>query len=381
MSGGFRRWGWVLVIVGAVLAGRGILVRQQSEAELARDSGMATRWQVEVTHGHQEKVMPDLVIPGQLQAWVDTPLYAHASGYLKRWNADIGERVKAGQVIAEIRTPDLDAEEAQAQAQLHSAEANAELARVTAERYKVLLPSHTVSFQDVDNKRLDAVAQQHTLEAARANWERLQALDQYRFITAPFNGIVTVRHVDIGSMVDSGSANGQATELFHMADIHRMRAYVPVPESDVAGLPQTGNVNLTFRSFPGKSWKAQLVRRAHAVDPSQHTELVEIQIDNPEGILLPGSYLEAHFPRHAAGQALMLPANTLIFRAGGTLLAVLDERHVVHLKPVIVGRDFGDRIEILSGLSAGDAVVVSPPDSLLDGDSVILHGTLDKSPS
>ena len=266
MSGGFRRWGWVLVIVGAVLAGRGILVRQQSEAELARDSGMATRWQVEVTHGHQEKVMPDLVIPGQLQAWVDTPLYAHASGYLKRWNADIGERVKAGQVIAEIRTPDLDAEEAQAQAQLHSAEANAELARVTAERYKVLLPSHTVSFQDVDNKRLDAVAQQHTLEAARANWERLQALDQYRFITAPFNGIVTVRHVDIGSMVDSGSANGQATELFHMADIHRMRAYVPVSESDVAGLPQTGNVNLTFRSFPGKSWKAQLVRRAHAVD-------------------------------------------------------------------------------------------------------------------
>lgn len=364
--------GIILLVVGVGLAAFGIVERKRQSEVLARDSAADARWQVEVTHGQPELKVPDLVVPGQLQAWVDTPLYAHASGYLKQWNVDIGQRVKAGQVIAVLQTPDLDAEEAQAAAQVKSAQSEAELARVTAARYAALLPTHTVSPQDADSKRLDADAQQTTLEAARANLQRLQALDQYRFITAPVDGIVTVRNIDVGGMVDSGSANGQATELFHMADIRRMRAYVPVPETEVTALPTGGTVMLSLREFPGRLWPATLIRHARAVDPMKHTELVELTLDNPDEKLLPGSYLEAHFPRRGSAQALTVPANTLIFRASGTSLAVLSGE-VVHLKPVIVGRDLGDRLEILSGLSSTDQVVVSPPDSLAEGAHVIPH--------
>lgn len=366
-------WGGIMVVMAGIgLAAFGIVERKAQYKALAKDSVAEARWQVEVTHGKPTTHVPDLVVPGQLQAWVDTPLYAHASGYLKQWNVDIGERVKAGQVIAVLSTPDLDAEEAQAAAQVKSAQANAELARLTASRYAVLLPTHTVSPQDADSKRLDAEAQQTLWEAARANLQRLQALDQYRYITAPVAGIVTTRNIDVGGLVDSGSANGRATELFHLADIHRLRAYVPVPESEVMALPAGGTVTLSLREFPGKMWQANLIRHAHAVDPLKHTELVELTLDNPGDKLLPGSYLEAHFPRQGAAQTLTLPANTLIFRASGTSVAVL-KGNEVHLKAVIVGRDFGDRLEILSGLSPADSVVVSPPDSLAEGDQVIAH--------
>lgn len=367
MSGRWRLGLGLMMVVALGLAARGIMERRQTGQALAQDAALGNRMQVEVTHGKPLAGLPELVVPGQLQAWVDTPIYAHASGYVKRWMVDIGGRVSQGQIIAELSTPDLDAEQAQAQAQQRSAEAAAELARVTAERYAKLLPSRTVSPQDADNKRLDASMQQQTLVAAQANTARLKAMDQYRFITAPRAGLITVRNVDVGTLVDGGSANGSAKELFHLADIHRMRAFIPVPEDEVGELPQGGKVTLTLRAYPGQTWSAQLVHRAHAVDPRQHTELVELDLDNTQEKLLPGGYVEAHFSRSAASQALMLPSNTLLFRAAGTLVAVLDGEHRVHLAPVIVGRDLGDRLEILSGVTQTDMVVVSPPDSLSDG--------------
>jgi RND family efflux transporter MFP subunit len=375
-----RFFGGLVFLAALGVAAWGITSRLHAQNALAQNSVADAQWQGEVTHALPESHVPDLILPGQLQAWTETPIYAHTSGYLKHWAVDIGQKVRAGQEIAEISTPDIDAQEAQAEAEMRTAEANEELARVTAQRYAALLPTKTVSPQDADNKRLDAEARKTALDAARANLERLHALDRFRKIVAPVDGIITARNVDVGTMIDSGSANGKATELFHLADTHRLRAYIPVPEDEVSSLPAGGVVRIEPRAFPGRTWSAQLVRHAQAIDPVNHTELVELNLEG--GILLPGSYIEVHFPRHAAQQSVTLPANTLVFRASGTSVAVVNEHQVVSLKPVIVGRDLGERIEILSGISPSDRVVVSPPDSLAEGVTVIVHeaGALRKVP-
>ncbi|WP_035417396.1 efflux RND transporter periplasmic adaptor subunit [Ferrovum myxofaciens] len=375
-----RFFGGLIFLVAVGVAAWGIMSRLHAQTALAQYSMADAQWQVEVTHALPESHVPDLILPGQLQAWTETPIYAHTSGYLKHWAVDIGQKVKAGQEIAEISTPDIDAQEAQAEAEMRTAEANDELARVTAQRYAALLPTKTVSPQDADNKRLDAEAKKTALDAARANLERLHALDRFRKIVAPVDGIITARNVDVGTMIDSGSANGKATELFHLADARRLRAYIPVPEDEVSSLPAGGAVNIEARTFPGRIWNTQLVRHAQAIDPINHTELVELNLEG--GILLPGSYIEVHFPRHAAKQSVTLPANTLVFRANGTSVAVVNEHQVVSLKPVIVGRDLGERIEILAGISSSDRVVVSPPDSLADGVTVVAReaGALRKIP-
>ncbi|WP_297474622.1 efflux RND transporter periplasmic adaptor subunit [Ferrovum sp.] len=366
-----RFFGGLVFLGAAGVAAWGIMSRLHAQNALAQNSMADAQWQVEVTHALPENHVPDLVLPGQLQAWTETPIYAHTSGYLKHWTADIGQKVKAGQEIAEISTPDIDAQEAQAEAEMRTAEANEELARVTAQRYAALLPTKTVSPQDADNKRLDAEARKTALDAARANLERLHALDRFRKIVAPVDGIITARNVDVGTMIDSGSANGKATELFHLADTRRLRAYISVPEDEVSSLPAGGAVSIEARAFPGRTWNTQLVRHAQAIDPTNHTELVELNLEG--GTLLPGSYIEAHFPRRAAQQSVTLPANTLVFRASGTSVAVVNEHQVVSLKPVIVGRDLGERIEILAGISPSDRVVVSPPDSLSEGVMVVAH--------
>ncbi len=366
-----RFFGGLVFLAALGVAAWGITSRLHAQNALAQNSVADAQWQVEVTHALPESHVPDLILPGQLQAWTETPIYAHTSGYLKHWAVDIGQKVRAGQEIAEISTPDIDAQEAQAEAEMRTAEANEELARVTAQRYAALLPTKTVSPQDADNKRLDAEARKTALDAARANLERLHALDRFRKIVAPVDGIITARNVDVGTMIDSGSANGKATELFHLADTRRLRAYISVPEDEVSSLPAGGAVSIEARAFPGRTWNTQLVRHAQAIDPTNHTELVELNLEG--GTLLPGSYIEAHFPRRAAQQSVTLPANTLVFRASGTSVAVVNEHQVVSLKPVIVGRDLGERIEILAGISPSDRVVVSPPDSLSEGVMVVAH--------
>ncbi len=369
MSITWKSAGWLLGL--GALAAWGITQRLQQQQALAQESLQMQHWQVATLKPHLPQEAGSIVLPGQLQAWTEAPIYAHSSGFLKHWNVDIGTRVKAGQLIAELSTPDVDAQLLQAQAQLRQAQADEELARVTAERYAKLLPTHTVSPQDVDNHRLDAASKLAALESARANLDRLRALDQFRRIEAPADGVVTVRNVDVGTLVDNGSANGKATELFHLADIHRLRVYVPVPEAEVPQLDLSQSIYFTLPARPGQHWSATLTHGSGAIDPATHTELLELQLDNPGGLLLPGSYLEAHFQMRPANGVLVLPANTLIFRATGTAVATVDEGHRVHLKPVQVGRDLGDNLEILSGISTNDAVVLSPPDSLAEGDTVV----------
>lgn len=366
-------WRVIFLLIVLAIAGWGIFSRLTARADLRKEAAQEAEVHVETTTPIPETHEPPLILPGQLQAWTETPVYAHTDGYLKRWLVDIGQPVKKGQLIAEISTPEIDQQEAQAKADVDSAAAEARLAQLTAQRYRALLPSKTISQQDADNQQYAANAKIAALASAQANLKRLHALDIYKRIVAPVDGVVTVRNVDIGTMIDSGSANGKATELFHVARTDRLRAYIPVPENESASIHANSQIPFDTRQYPGKQWQAKLVQHAHAIDPVTHTELVELQLDNLDGHLLPGDYIEAHFPHAIHPGTVTVPANALIFRASGTLIATVDAQHKVHLQPVLVGRDFGRRLEILNGLSPQQAIVVSPPDSVTEGESVVAH--------
>ncbi len=371
-------WRIFFLVLALAIAGWGIFSRLEARAALKKEAAQESAIYVETVLPIPETHEPPLVLPGQLQAWTETPIYAHTDGYLQRWLVDIGQPVKKGQLIAEISTPELDQQEAQAKADVAAAYADAQLAQLTAQRYHDLLPSKTISQQDADNQQYAANAKAAALVSAQANLKRLHALDVYKRIVAPVDGIVTVRNVDIGTMIDSGSANGKATELFHVASIDRLRAYIPIPENESGSIHSGDLIMFDTRQYPGKHWQAKLVRHAKAIDPVTHTELVELQLNNPDDRLLPGDFIEARFSHLINPGTVTVPANALIFRASGTLIATVDTHNKVHLQKVLVGRDFGRRLEIITGLSPQQAVIVSPPDSITEGQSVIVHA-LDKS--
>ena len=371
-------WRIFFLVLALAIAGWGIFSRLEARAALKKEAAQESAIYVETVLPIPETHEPPLVLPGQLQAWTETPIYAHTDGYLQRWLVDIGQPVKKGQLIAEISTPELDQQEAQAKADVAAAYADAQLAQLTAQRYHDLLPSKTISQQDADNQQYAANAKAAALVSAQANLKRLHALDVYKRIVAPVDGIVTVRNIDIGTMIDSGSANGRATELFHVASIDRLRAYIPIPEDESGSIHSGDLIMFDTRQYPGKHWQAKLVRHAKAIDPVTHTELVELQLNNPDERLLPGDFIEARFSHLINPGTVTVPANALIFRASGTLIATVDTHNKVHLQKVLVGRDFGRRLEIITGLNPQQAIIVSPPDSITDGQSVIVHA-LDKS--
>ncbi len=363
--------GWFLTLAAIASAAFGIHQRMQQHTALAADAQAASMVHVGMTHPEAETSAPDLVLPGTLQSWVESPVYARATGYVKRWNTDIGAHVTAGQVLAELDTPDFDQQVTQARADVVNANAALRLAQTTAERWHALVAQRTVSPQDADTKAEDAASKQAALDAAQANLARLLQLDRYKFLTSPINGIVTARNLDIGQLIDIGTGNGAAHELFHVADVHRMRVYVAVPESETGMLRVGLPVKLRLRSQPGLTKTATLTSTSGAVDPSSHTMLVELQIDNPQGNLLPGGYVDALFPRQPNPSVLQIPGNALIFNGKGTFVATITPQNTIKLVPVIPGRDFGKRIEILHGLTSEMPIVVSPPDSIHNGEKVI----------
>ena len=366
-----RRYGLLLLALAVLAAAWGIYSRSEAHDALARETARNAAIHVGIVLPQAENNLPDLVLPGSLQAWTEIPVYAHTSGYLKRWLVDIGDHVKVGQAIADIAIPEVDQQVRQAEADVRTAEANYDLARVTAQRWQELLRTHTVSLQDVDSKNDDAAAKLASLHAAQANLAHLRALDVYQHITSPVDGWITARNVDIGTLIDNGSANGNARELFHVADIHRMRVYVPVPETE-ARLVHVGSIILLeTRAWPDRVWQARLTDSARAIDPVSHTLLVQLQLDNPDASLLPGGYVEARFPRPSRSAGLLVPSNALIFNASGTQLAIVDAHNRVHLRRVRVARDFGRTLEIRAGLMPTDRVIVSPPDSISDDMSVV----------
>lgn len=365
------RWGVVVaVLVVLALAAQGIWSRRDAQAALEREAVHASQLSVEVVHPQKSSAGLDLVLPGNVQAFLDTPVYARTNGYLKKWYADLGAHVKAGQLLAEIDTPEVDDQLRAARADLANAQANYALAKSTADRWMGMLQTKSVSKQETDEKVGDMLAKKGTLDAARFNVARLEKLQSFQKVLSPFDGIVTARNVDVGALIDAGSSGGPAKELFHVAQADRLRVYVNVPQAYALQIKPGENAFLTLTETASKHYPGKVVRTAGAVDPQQRTMLVEVDVDNASGEVLPGAYAQVHFTLGAGAAPFTVPGNALLFRPDGVKVATVDNgQHGQHVKLVTVtlGTDFGTRVAIASGLSGDEQVIVNPQDSIVDG--------------
>jgi RND family efflux transporter MFP subunit len=327
---------------------------------------------VATTKPSAQSGLSELILPGNIQANYEAPIYARTSGYLKRWLVDIGTPVKAGQLLAEIESPEVDQQLRQAEADLSTAEANQKIADLTAQRWRDLRSTDSVSKQEADEKIASAASGDAQMQAAHANVQRLKELSGFEKIVAPFDGVVTARNTDIGQLIAAGENTGPA--LFRVADMHRLRTYVTVPQTYAASMTPGLKADLLFPDRPGKVYTATLDSTSSAIDQTTRTLLAQLVIDNKNGELLPGAYAEVHFhlPPGAAGPIFKLPANALLFRSDGLHVGTVDANNHVVLKTVEVGRDFGSDVEIIHGLNADDNVILSPPDSLTEGMAVRL---------
>jgi RND family efflux transporter MFP subunit len=327
-----------------------------------RDAAVPT---VQVIHAAEGAAAQEIVLPGTVQPFTDAPIYARTTGYLRKWYADIGARVKAGQLLADIDTPEVDQQLNQARADLATAEANQKLAKTTADRYRDLIKTDSVSRQDLDNANGALEARDSAIASARANVNRLEELHAFARIEAPFDGVVTARNVDVGALVTAGSGR----ELFHVASVQRLRVYVNVPEVYSRAASPGIKANLTLAEYPGRNFEGTLARTSQAIDVASRTLLTEIDVDNKGGELLAGSYVQAHLKLASAEAAMKLPVNALIFGSDGLQVAKVINGKAV-LSTVTLGRDFGDSVEVLTGLTPADSVIVNPPDSLESGTAV-----------
>ncbi len=354
-----------LVALALILAVWGVSGRLIARTTLAKETaGIAVPTVVTVSAIHSG-LGEELVLPGTVQAFNEAPIYARTNGYLKSWYTDIGTPVTRGQLLAEIDAPEVDQQLTQAQADLATASANLLLSNSTNERWKGLLATESVSKQDADEKAGDAAAKKATVDSAAANVARLRELESFKRVLAPFGGVVTARKTDIGALINAGQSAG--AELFRIADTHKLRIYVQVPEAYAAAVKPGLDAELRFTEQAGKLYNAKIARTANALDPNARTLQVELQIDNANGELFPGAYAEVHFKLAANSGTLRLPANTVLFRSAGLQVATVDADKRITLKSIKQGRDFGSAIEVLSGIDADDVVVLNPPDSILDG--------------
>jgi RND family efflux transporter MFP subunit len=365
-----RRGALIVLGLAVLLAIWGILSRLSARMALERAAARAAIVTVATVKPSRGPASDSLALPGSVQAYYEAAIYARTAGYLRTWYTDIGAPVKKGQVLAEIDTPELDQDLHRAQADLATAEANYELARTTNERWQGLLASHTVSQQDADQRAGDAAAKASARQAAVANLARLKELESFKRILAPFEGVVTVRNTDVGALINAGQNPGSA--LFRVADTHRLRIYVSVPQAYADAIHPGLEAELAFTEHPERRYRAAVTSTARALDANSRTLQVELQIDNAAGELLPGSYAQVYFNLPGSASALRVPANTILFRAAGLQVATLGPTGRVHLKSIQQGRDFGTEIEVLSGLSPSDTLVLNPPDSISEGAEVRL---------
>lgn len=356
------------LITLVLLAAWGIASRSQAESDVAARTEAAAVQTVATVKPKVGAAVEEVVLPGTVQAYVDAPLYARISGYMKAWHFDIGATVKKGQLLAEIDAPEVDDQLRQAQADLATAEANQALARSTSKRWQTLLATDSVAKQDADEKLADAKAKDAMVASAKANVARLTRQQEFERVVAPFDGVVTARGTDIGALINAGSAAGQ--ELFHMADTTRLRIYVQVPQTMSGGISPGVVADLHFAEHGNKAYQATVARTSQSLDPAARTLLVELLVDNSKGELLPGGYTEVHFKLPAPATTVRVPVNTLRFDGNGVQVAKVDETGKVTLSPVVPGRDFGGEVEVVSGLAATDTIIVSPADSLTSGQVV-----------
>jgi RND family efflux transporter MFP subunit len=372
------RRGWLTaVVIVAVFAGlliSGILQRMHASDALRTETAEMAVPTISVVSPQRAAPSQEIVLPGNVQPYVTAPIFSRTNGYLQAWYFDIGAHVKKGQLLAAISTPEVDQQLGQVRSNLSTAEANLRLAEITKNRYQGLLKSNAVSQQDVDNAVGTYNANKSIVEADQANVKQLEALQSFEKIYAPFDGIITARNTDVGALVDSGSGGGVKTDLFHLSQVDRLRVYVNVPEeysqATTSGLP----AELTLSEFPGNTFTGKLVRTSQAINFETRTLLAEVDVTNPTGKLLSGSYAEVHFKVPGTISTYILPVDTLLFRKEGLRVAVVKDSKA-QLLPVTPGRDFGDTIELVSGLQGNELVMVSPPDSVVNGEKVQIAET------
>ena len=357
-----------LALLGAAIY-FGIRSRVAEAKTLARATEQSAVPIVNVIHPKRGAPTSEIVLPGGAQAFVDAPIYARTNGYLKKWHFDIGARVKQDQLLAEIETPEVDQQLEQARSELETAKANLNLATTTADRWKKLLEEDSVSKQETDQAVSNLQAQKATVASSAANVHRLQELQSFEKVYAPFDGIITARNTDVGALINAGAATTPGRELFHLAAIHTLRVYVSVPEVYLRAAIPGAIATLTLDEFPGQVFRGTLARNANAIDPISRTLLVEVDVDNPAGQLLPGAYMSIHLKLPEQTRSVTIPANTLLFRAEGLRVGVVKNNRVA-LIAAKIGRDYGDTVEVLSGLQPADAIIVDPSDSLISGAEV-----------
>lgn len=360
----------LICLVAGALVVSGILPRIKAKTVLRQETTVAAEPAVAIVHPQRQAAAQELVLPGNIQAFMDAPIYARTSGYLKKWYFDIGSRVKTGQLLAEIESPEVDQQLQQAREELGTAQANLKLAQLTAQRYTDLLKSDSVAKQDVDNAVQTAAARVTAVKSAEANVKRLQEMVSFEKIYVPFDGVVTARNTDVGQLIASGSAVGQNRELFHVAAIHKLRVFVNVPQTYSHATTPGLQAELSLPELPDRRFPGALVRTADALDPATRTLLVEVDVNNPSGVLMPNAYTEVHFKVKGAQSALTIPSASLLFRSEGVRLPIVKGENRAALIPVSLGRDFGATIEVLSGIDENTAVIANPPDSLVDGETV-----------
>ena len=359
--------GVLLLLVAIGLAFWGISTRAKALSVVTRETRELAVPTVSVVRPDKGAPQQEIVLPGTMQAFTDAPIYARTNGYLRKWYADIGTRVRAGQVLADIDTPEIDRQLEQIRADLATAEANLHLAQTTADRYRDLIKSNAVAQQDLDNANGNLEAKQTAVASSRANVNRLEQLHAFGRITSPFDGVVTARNTDVGALIDSGS---NAKELFHVASVRRLRVFVSVPELYSRAAHPGMQADLTLDEFPGRRFAAVLARTAESIDVASRSLLTEFDVDNPKGELLPGSYVQVHLKLATEASTFKLPVNTLIFRTEGLQVATVIEGTRVALTPVTLGRDFGTSVEVITGLAGNEQVIVNPPDSIQTGQTV-----------
>jgi RND family efflux transporter MFP subunit len=360
-----RAYSLVLLVVALVLVVWGEVSRVLARSTLSKEAADSAVATVITVTPNRTLLGEELVLPGSVQAYIEAPIYARTNGYLKDWQTDIGTQVTKGQLLGEIETPEVDKQLNQAQADLATARANEALSNSTNERWRGLLATESVSKQDADEKAGDAAAKKAAADSAAANVARLQELESFKRVVAPFNGVITARNTDIGALINAGQSAG--TELFRIADMHKLRVYVQVPEAYAAATRPGLEAELRFAEQPQKVFEAKTVRTSNALDPALRTLQVELELDNENREVFPGAYADVHFKLPASAQSLRLPANTVLFRAAGLQVATVDGQKRVKLKSIVQGRDFGNTIEVLSGLGPDDVVILNPSDSLTDG--------------
>jgi RND family efflux transporter MFP subunit len=355
----------VVLATLALLIYSGIHSRVAAESRLMKRTEEAAVPTVTVVFPKEGAPTQEIVLPGNTQAFSDAPLYARTSGYLRHWYFDIGAHVQKGQSLAEIETPEVDQQLRQAQAELDTAQANLNIAKITAARWQDLVSTGSVSQQETDQAVSNLSAVKATAESSSANVRRLQELQSFEKIYAPFDGIITARNTDIGSLIDAG-ASTQPRELFHIAAIRTLRVYVSIPEVYSRAARSGAPATLTLDEFPGQTFHGTLVRNANSIDVASRTLLVEVDVDNPTGQLLPGAYVFVHLKLPDETRSVTIPSNTLIFRKEGLQVGLV-RNGKAELVSVKIGRDYGNTVEIVSGLQPTDAIIVDPSDSLVTG--------------